>query len=196
MIDCSNAEIRDRLPELVNGRLIGESLDVVRAHLVECDPCQAEVLLLERARAVLIFASPRIDTATIVQALPAPGFRAPRRSFDWRIAATIAVIAVGSGSAAVMYNGRSSPTRVDSVVAINQVPTPASSGGSTANPADGSELSISGDLSGLTDEQLRTLLGTVEGIEALPAAEVRAAAPLSGVVPLEGTGARDRSGAS
>jgi hypothetical protein len=196
MIDCSNAEIRDRLPELVNGHLIGESLDVVRAHLVECDPCQAEVLLLERTRAILIFASPRIDIAGIVQALPTPGYRGHRRSFDWRIAASIAVLAVGGGSVAIMHKG-SAPARVDSVaVAIQRTPTPAESGASITSPADGSELSVSGDLSGLTDEQLRTLLGKVEGIEALPAAEMRIAAPLNGVVPLETTGARDRSGAS
>ena len=170
MIDCSNAEIRDRLPELVNGHLDGELLDLVRTHLVDCDPCRAEVLLLERTRALLIFASPRIETARIVQALPAPGLRTHRRSFDWRIAASIAVLMVGGGSAAVMYSGWSSTTGVDSVAL-------AETGASTASPADGSELSVSGDLSGLTDDQLRALLGKVEGIEALPAAEVRVAAP-------------------
>ena len=185
MIDCSNAEIRDRLPELVNGHLDGELLDLVRTHLVDCDPCQAEVVLLERTRAVLVFASPRIETARIVQALPAPGARVHRRSFDWRIAASIAVLMVGGGSAAVMYSGWSSTAGIDSVAIA----------GSSASPVDGSELSVSGDLSGLTDDELRALLGKVEGIEALPAAEVGVAAPLSGVVAPEGASARDRSGA-
>jgi hypothetical protein len=60
---------------------------------------------------------------------------------------------------------------------------------------DGSELSVSGDLSGLSDDELRTLLGKVEGIEALPAAEVHVAAPLNGVVAPEAASTRDRSGA-
>ena len=72
MTDCANGEIRDRLPELVNGRLDGEMLDLVRGHVADCHACQTEARLLERARAVLHFASPRIDTAAIVRALPAP----------------------------------------------------------------------------------------------------------------------------
>jgi anti-sigma factor RsiW len=195
MIDCSNAEIRDRLPELVNGHLDGELLDVVRAHLVDCDPCRAEVLLLERTRAVLLLSSPRIDTAAVVRALPAPGLRASRRAFDWRIAASIAVLVVGGGSAAVLYSGRS-PARIDSVaLAAGRAPAPTPIDTSIASPVDGSELSVSGDLSGLSDDELRTLLGKVEGIEALPAAEVHVAAPLNGVVAPEAAGTRDRSGA-
>lgn len=192
MIDCSNADVRDRLPELVNGRLIGEPLDMVQMHLVECELCRGEVLLLERARAVLIFAAPRIDSSRIVQALPMPRRATVRRSFDWRIAASIAVLAVGGGSAAVMYNGWLS-ARVDSVaVAANRIP---GRGESATTGSDGSELSISGDLSGLTDEELRALVGKVDGIEALPSAEVRVSAPLNGVVPVEATAA-GRAGAS
>jgi len=192
MTDCSNADIRDRLPELVNGRLTGESIEIVRVHLADCDLCQAEVILLERTRAILILASPRIDTASIVQALPSPRRQAAHRSFDWRIAATIAVIAVGGGSA-ILYNGRSSTTKADSVVA-SAVPSQAESEATAPGASDGSELSVSGDLSGLTDEQLRTLLGKVEGIEALPAAEVHVPAPLNGVIAPEPAGTHDRSG--
>ena len=82
MTDCSNADIRDRLPELVHGRLDGGSLVEVRAHLVDCSPCREEVLLLERARAALMLATPRIDTAAIVHALPTPRFQARQRTFD------------------------------------------------------------------------------------------------------------------
>jgi len=188
MRDCSNAEIRDLLPELVNGRLSGERLAQVRAHLVECDLCQAEVALLERAKAVLVVGTPSIDTAGIVRALPVPGIRPRQRSFDWRIAAAITVFMAGGGGVAVVYNGWSTHPPADSVVAV----APASA---VAGRADGSELSVSGDLSGLTDEQLRALLGKIEVIEALPAAEARVAAPLSGDVPVDNTGARGQSGA-
>src|SRR5213082_2810709 len=72
MIDCANAEIRDQLPDLVNGQLVGDSLTSVRAHVAECSFCRTEVDLLERSRAVLIFATPRIDASRIAQRLPAP----------------------------------------------------------------------------------------------------------------------------
>src|SRR3954454_18511415 len=107
MIECSNAEIRDQLPELVNGQLIGDSLGVVRAHVAGCSPCQAEVQLLERSRAVLIFATPRVDATRIAQRLPARRGAMRSQLVDWRIAATIAVLAVGGGGTALMYSGRS-----------------------------------------------------------------------------------------
>ena len=193
MIDCSTGEIRDRLPELVNGRLNGELFELVRSHVADCDPCQAEVRLLERTRAILMLASPRIDTAVIVQALPTPGARPRHRSFDWRIAAAIAVLTVGGGSTAVMYSGWSSARHVDSIAqATTPASIPAERGATNAAPADGSELSVSGDLSGLTDDQLRSLLGKVEGIEALPSAEVRVATPMNEVVTPESAGAPAR----
>jgi hypothetical protein len=193
MIDCANGDIRDRLPELVNGRLEGELLDVVQAHVADCRPCQAEVRLLERARAVLHSASPRVDTAAVVRALPAPASRSHRRSFDWRIAAAIAVLTVGGGSTVVMYHGWSSTRKVDSIAqAVDGALAPAERG---APRGDGSELTVSSDLSGLTDDQLRSLLGKVDGIEALPAAEVHVGVPTDGEVAPEGATGGGRSGA-
>jgi hypothetical protein len=186
MIDCPNAEIRDQLPELVNGRLAGDALLVVRAHVVDCSPCQAEVLLLERTRAMLILATPRVDTAAIAQALPAPRVQLRSRAFDWRIAATIALLAVGGGGTAVMYSNRTSPRLTDTIALGIGAPV------SSVAISDGSELSISSDLSDLSDEQLGALVGSVDGIEALPAADVRAPSQLGGVVP--GVG-RDSTGA-
>ena len=184
MTDCSNADIRDRLPELVHGRLGGESLVAVRAHLVDCSPCRDEVLLLERSRAVLIFATPRIDTAAIAHALPSPRFQARQRHFDWRIAAAIAVLAVGGGSSALMYDGWGSSKGSDTIA----LATSSVAGG------DGSELPISSDLSGLTDEQLRTLVGSVESMEALPSAEAHSPAAVSSLVPVM-PASHDSSGA-
>ena len=189
MIDCSDVEIRDQLPDLVNGRLTGKSLAEVQVHLVDCDACQAEVRLLERARAVLIFTTPRVDPAAIARALRSEGTRSRRQAFNWRIAATIAILAVGGGSAAVVY-ARWSPARVvDSVaMAPQRVDTGVLTGSSAYETSENSELSISGDLSGLTDAELRALLGKVEAIEALPAADVRTPSQLKGVVPVETPG--------
>ena len=195
MIECSNADIRDQLPELVNGRLNRESLGGVQAHLVDCAPCQADLLLLERARAMLILATPRIDTARIARALSAPGTHSHRQTFNWRIAATIAVLAVGGGSAAVVYGGWSTPHTIDPVALAPSRTEEPIGGAAIGGASDGSELSVSGDLSSLTDEQLRALLGRVEAIETLPAAEARVPAQLSGVVPMERSRAHDPSGA-
>jgi hypothetical protein len=165
MIDCSNAEIRDQLPELVNGQLAGESLAAVRTHVASCSPCQSEVQLIERARAALILATPRIDASRIAQSLPTPRAASRSRMFDWRIAATIAVLAVGGGGTAVMYSNHSAPQLADTM---------------TIASMDGTELPIATDLSGLTDEQLSALVGSMKNIDALPAAE---AASVSGIAP-------------
>lgn len=183
MIDCSNGDIRDQLPELVNGRLVGDPLAAVRAHLVDCALCQAEVELLERTRAILIFTTPRIDATRIAQALPTPSMRSHShsRAFDWRIAATIAVLAVGGGGTALMHRNRVSPKLTDTItIATN-----------AQSITDGSELSISSDLSGLSDEQLDALVSSVNHIEALPSAEVHSASPVGDVTEPPG----DSSGA-
>jgi hypothetical protein len=168
MIECSNAEIRDQLPDLVNGRLAGESLMSLQAHVAGCSPCQAEIQLLERSRAILIFATPRIDASRIAQRLPMPRGRARSWGLDWRIAATIAVLAVGGGGTALMYNARGPLQPSDTATLI-------------ANVAAQNELPLSADLSGLSDDQLRVLVGSVQKIEALPAAEP--VSQLRGIVP-------------
>jgi hypothetical protein len=171
MTDCSNLEMREWLPELVNGRLAAALLVEVRTHVESCVACQGEVQILERARGVFLFTTPRIDTARIVALLPgAPVARGI--SFDWRIAASILVLAVGGGSAALMYGHRASPQVTDTIAF-----------GAPTTEASSSELSIAGDLSGLSDDQLRTLVGRVESIESLPAAEVGPSTEMTGIVP-------------
>jgi hypothetical protein len=169
MIECSNAEIRDQLPDLVNGRLAGESLMSLQAHVAGCSSCQAEVHLLERSRAILIFATPRIDASRIAQRLPTPRGRARSWGLDWRIAATIAVLAIGGGGTALMYNARGPLQPSDTATLIANV------------AAAQNELPLSADLSGLSDDQLRVLVGSVQKIEALPAAEP--VSHLGGIVP-------------
>src|SRR5262245_46611783 len=105
MSDCRNGEMRDRLPEVVHGRLADDALAEIRAHVAGCDACAAELRLIESTRAMLLLATPRVDTARIVAAVPAFGARAPRR-LDWRYAAAAALVlaagglfAIGRGSA-------------------------------------------------------------------------------------------------
>ncbi|HEY6218401.1 MAG TPA: zf-HC2 domain-containing protein [Gemmatimonadaceae bacterium] len=186
MNDCTNAEMRDLLPELANGRLDGASLMSIRGHLEGCADCTEEFALLQRSRAVLILATPRVDVDRISSAIVARPPVAARSSFNWRIAASILFVAAAGAGGALMYAGHG-PERLRDSLAIG-VPSARTAESQTA------DLALGGDLSGLTDDDLRALLGKVQEIEALPAAEVRAPA-VSPVVSGGGTGTPDSSGA-
>lgn len=116
MNDCRNAEIRDQLPDLLHDRLSAGERAVVFAHVDACGDCRDELELLRGLNRALVAGTPRIDTACIVSALPKPGASVavpvrpsrPTRSRwrvrweQWEVAATITVLVVGVGSAAVL----------------------------------------------------------------------------------------------
>src|SRR4051812_26240917 len=111
MNDCSNAEIRDQLPDLLNGRLDVSARAAVIAHVDGCVDCREELALLRGMLDVLLVSAPQVDVAQIVRSLPKPPAarmpsmagvrplraRRPMR-MDWRIAAVVTLIAVGGGS--------------------------------------------------------------------------------------------------
>ncbi len=124
MTECDNAEMRDLLPDLVNDLLSVGERDRVQAHVVSCDACSDEVVLLRAMRAARPLA-PVVDVARIVSALPRNGrvdvdvadarvgpplltvSRSDVRpvvrrrgvfSGVWRTAATLAVAAIGGWS--------------------------------------------------------------------------------------------------
>ena len=70
MSECTNGEMRDLLPELVNGRLDAEQQLAVEAHVAECAECAAEVTLLRSLRPALMSA-PVVDTHRIAAAVRA-----------------------------------------------------------------------------------------------------------------------------
>src|SRR3989337_228199 len=70
MNDCVNGEMRDVLPELVNGTLPAADVARVQAHVRECADCAAEVELLRTARAAMRLA-PTMDTTRIAAAVQA-----------------------------------------------------------------------------------------------------------------------------
>src|SRR5262245_6555376 len=106
MNDCVNAEMRDRLPELLHDRLPANVRAELVAHVAACADCREELELLRALRSVLGGPAPRVDVASIVSALPrAPSQLRPRsrRTWaDWRIAAAITVLAVGGSSVALI----------------------------------------------------------------------------------------------
>ena len=217
MIDCTNADIRDRLPDLLHERLDAAARAAVMAHVERCAACQAELALLRALRGELSRA-PALDVSAVgrvvVSRTTAANSREPRaegdarrfephdaavrpldpaprqrRWADWRIAAAIAVLALGSASAAKLLRSRSSAITPDSAVAVVATPvtqTPATTGASGASGASTSvradvppvaarmqstELSMGGGVSDLSDQDLRALLEEIQGLDALPDVE-------------------------
>lgn len=143
MTDCSNAEIRDLLPDYVHDQLSVTDHARVEQHLVSCADCAEELELLQTVFAI----RPSVkstNVADIVASLPKPGQHAAftmhgandqssgnvrdiasarsvvrkTSSFrNWRAAAAIAVMTVGGLSVAIvrqgMMGGSSSATLSD-----------------------------------------------------------------------------------
>ena len=111
MNDCPNADVRDRLPDLLHNRLDGAARASVEAHVAACADCAAELALLSDVRKS--WDTPKVDVAAIVAALPS--YRAPARPSwgGWRAAAAIAVIVAGASSVALLQ--RSGPADIAGV---------------------------------------------------------------------------------
>src|SRR5579884_1515058 len=136
MNDCTNAEIRDQLPEFLHNRLDAAAHAAVTAHLERCGDCRDEVRLLGEVRSVLEARTPRVDLNYVVGALPKPpasrgaqalqaGVRSisPRRHVwsDWRVAAAVTLLVAGGSSVALL--NRDHP-RVDAPAAATAITAP------------------------------------------------------------------------
>ncbi|MFI5232823.1 MAG: zf-HC2 domain-containing protein [Gemmatimonadales bacterium] len=190
MNDCPNGTMRDLLPAFVHGVLADADRAAVAAHVAGCEECAAEIELIRTASRA--FAAPEIDVGRIVGALP----RAPRRRAQptfagraQRVAAAIAIVAIGAYSVVTIRDSRrtgvrpaasppgsnagttpvaAAPPRVTAPVIdspAHEAPRPASA--VPSRPA----MSFGGGLSDLSDEQLDTLLGELDDLDALPSVE-------------------------
>lgn len=72
MTDYAYDEMRELLPDFLNGKLDAEARAMVAAHVARCAGCADELALLGRARA-LMHRAPAVDVGRIVAALPRPG---------------------------------------------------------------------------------------------------------------------------
>src|SRR5688500_8737195 len=168
MNDCPNAEMRDLLCDVVHRTLADADCRRVEEHIATCAECTAELALLHRAREVLTRQAPAIDAARIAAAIPR---RAPGRAFrfsTWRIAASIAVIAVGAASLSVarqQMNGRGVGASESAAMTASAVP-------------DTHSLSFSGRLSTLNDEDLAQLLAEIDDFDGGTPAEPAAVLPV------------------
>jgi anti-sigma factor RsiW len=171
--DCTNVEMREALPELLHGRLDANHAARVREHVAACAECAAELELLERVRSAYS-AAPAVDTARIVRALPA---RRPRRASGvggLRIAAAVVLLLGGAVVTRVVMTG--TQYAVDStlvvlpVIALPANDTPRAEPGRSASAARVLAMSLS-ELDDLDAEDLETLMGALDDIDAVPAAE-------------------------
>jgi len=103
MNECTNGELRDILPELVNGRLDAVMQEAVEAHVASCTECAEELALLRSLRPALV-REPAIDSQRIAGAVRArtagrsnlPHHRS-RISTRWRVAiAAASLLAVSA----------------------------------------------------------------------------------------------------
>jgi len=181
--------MRDRLPDLLHERLETSLRALVIAHVDECDDCRAEMALLRASRIVLSPLVREVDVVAISRVViertrPSLTPRARRSQWtDWRIAASIALLLVGAGSARLFVRSREAPSRVATVadspsvapngaapatVAAEPIRRPESSAVATAASA---ELSAAAPVGDLTESDLRALLSELDQIDAVPAAE-------------------------
>lgn len=188
MTDCPNAEMRDRLPDLLHERLDVSVRAAVMAHVDQCSDCRAEMTLLREARVVLSPEVRAVDVLAIarvvVEKTRKPSAVSVRRSpwMDWRIAASVALLVVGAGSVALLVRSPESQSPVAVVadtrsVAPNVAPPEtlaAPSRSSEMTPvatAPSAELSAAASVSDLSETELRALLRDLDQIDAVPAAE-------------------------
>ena len=191
MNDCPNGTIRDLLPAYVHGTLSGAERSAVAKHLAECEDCSAEVELI--GAAARSFATPEIDLARIVAALPA----APRlrtqptfASRTLRIAAAFAIVVIGAYSVVVVRGSRragvspvpaAKPAAGAGPALVAAAPPKAAAAVVDSSPPEvrtppvaapsRPAMSFGGGLSGLSEEQLDTLLGELDNLDALPSVE-------------------------
>lgn len=188
MRDCPDGGLRDLLPLYAAGRLVGSDRTRAESHLAGCEACAAELALIrDVARA---YAVAPLDTAAIVARLPVrrggrvavPYYRQPL----WRIAASLTVMI---GAAAMLTLARSKPEattlsgRNPAAAPVSPIAPGSSSVAPDATPDDDARqlaanraIGLGVSLSDLTDDQLESLLTSLESLDAtvLPDPEVMA----------------------
>jgi hypothetical protein len=181
--DCRNAEMRDRLPDLLHDRLPAAQRAELHTHLNQCADCRAELALLERVRAVAV-ALP-IDTTRIVAALPA--YRAPSiwmrasRSTVVRIAAVIVLAIGGSMLVSDDVPQTADDARVTPIAPVATTPIAVPTQGATSQvavrPPQPAELPVGETFDDLTDSELQALLKAMESLEPRTPSETEVVIP-------------------
>ena len=200
MIDCMNAEVRDALPDLLNGRLSDLDTATMNAHVESCAACRSELALLREAHSASRLA-PALDISRIAAAIPpyggsrvpVPASRDHRTdSRLWQFAAAAVLVIAGAW---IVSTGRNDATRdlpraaatspavektetprdaSPSSVDVPSGPSVAASPGVTAQkPAEVqvASLSLVEGMSDISDSDLEQLVADLDAIDAIPADE-------------------------
>jgi hypothetical protein len=205
MSDCTNGELRDLLPELVNGQLDAEMQRTVEAHVASCEECAKELALLRSLRPALM-RGPVVDAARIAAAVraqvPASRERQVSRARPWRVAiAAATLLAVTAVGYAVVTRHRGAAPEVavapvpregtrdslDSAAApvrdsAHKAPTPRRETAPSAPqqvavapshaPVQAyASAGVLDNLSGLSDDDVRALTASLDGISSVPDAD-------------------------
>jgi anti-sigma factor RsiW len=165
MNDCPNAQIRDLLCDAVHGTLVDDHRRRVEEHVATCVDCTAELALLHTARTVLARGTPRIDTARIASAIPRRARGRALQFSTWRVAATIAVMAVGAASLSLARKESAPGAGIDLAA-------------TSTTTTDPHALSFSGRLSTLENEDLEQLLAEINDFDGGTLAEPAAVLPV------------------
>lgn len=179
MNDCVNGDIRDVLPELVNGTLPAGDVARVQEHVRACVDCAAEVDLLRTARAAMRLA-PAMDTTRIAAAVQSSTAQrlAARRAPAARVAriAGLSLVAV-IGALGVWLLRDSSPPASDASATVAVSATHQLEAVEQARPGEAEaapapvQLALGGDMSQLGNDELLALLSEVSALEAMPGEE-------------------------
>jgi len=174
MTNCDNETLRDQLPLLARGALGAEESARVLAHVASCAACAAELELLGAARRVFDGATPQINLAAIIAALPVPqptvagrpvlrlerSTSARRFAFPrYALAAAASLILVATLSVSALKSVFFDGVSADSVDVA------------TAEPVGTAGILGADGLSELGSDELTELLADLEAMEATVAAE-------------------------
>ena len=195
MNDCQNADVRDRLPDLLHDRLDAPRRAEVLAHVASCGDCRDELELLRSARAMFDAQTPRVDVSYVVNALPLAKPRPVRverrraKWTDWRIAAAVTLLVAGGSSIALLKNDGGAPAARDTTqtapLAEMPVQRDTAVSGEHAQPAPAPDSTpsratvVASDdrglgatrLGDLTEQQLQALLDEIDQLQATPITE-------------------------
>jgi anti-sigma factor RsiW len=182
MSDCQNVEMREALPDLLHDRLDAAAAARVRAHVAACTECAAELELLQRVQRA--YASvPAVDTAAIVRALPArrrASVARARTTYSLGVLRLAAAVVFVVGGALVLRTViAGSPQGSDTtgqltLQAGDSAPAIVPETASTRSPESAAPRVLAMSISEVDDleaDELETLLGALDEIDAAPVAE-------------------------
>ena len=190
MNDCVDGDMRDMLPDLVSGNLPAGDAARVQEHVLSCAECAAEVELLRTARAAMRLA-PTMDTTRIAGAVQAStAQRLAARRVPARVARIATLSLVVILAAVVLWpsgdDSSEAPAQTAAVAGVDAEPVaePKAAIPAQRETRAPTQLALGGDMSGLEESELLTLLDEVSELEAMPGEEP-ASLSIEPVVPID-----------